>query len=166
MRIPGHLGLGSELADVLGRACAAARDLALGLADPAGGDLDRRRNMPGAASRVVINPASSVARHLCFPSAQARDLGGVPGQSSRCDALARRLGRWVALAAAVPLATPARLPATGRPWYAEEHRSELADQAQSGAGRRHQLLFAFRQLSSAVPAACALRSSRQRSAAP
>jgi hypothetical protein len=99
MRIPGHLGLGSELADVLGRACAAARDLALGLADPAGGDLDRRRNMPGAASRVVINPASSAARHLCFPSAQARDLGGVPGQSSRCDALARRLGRWVALAA-------------------------------------------------------------------
>lgn len=58
------------------------------------------------------------------------------------------------------------LPAADRARYAQEYRSELWELAQSGVGRRGQLMYALRQLLRVLPMGFALRSPQRRSAAP
>jgi len=65
------------------------------------------------------------------------------------------------------LAAAARLlPASDRARYAEEFRSELAEIARAGAGRRPQLAYAARQLMSARRLRADLRAPRRRGAVP
>jgi hypothetical protein len=70
------------------------------------------------------------------------------------------------LARRLLLAAARMLPAEDRDRYAEEFRSELADIALAGGGRRVQLAYAARQLRSAPRLRADLRSPQRRSAAP
>lgn len=58
------------------------------------------------------------------------------------------------------------LPAADRTRYVQEYLSELWDLTQADEGRLRQLLYAFRQLRSAISMSRALRSPRRRGAAP
>lgn len=61
---------------------------------------------------------------------------------------------------------PRLLPAADRARYGEEYRAELSEIAHTGAGRRSQLAYAARQLTSVRRLRAELRAPRQRGAAP
>ena len=63
-------------------------------------------------------------------------------------------------------ATARLLPAADRARYGEEYRAELSEIAHTGAGRRSQLAYAARQLTSVWRLRAELRAPRQRGAAP
>jgi hypothetical protein len=137
-------GLADDLDFVLGRARGLADDLAhyRGLAD-------------GLADGLAIDLVG-LAIDLVGDLALARALAGAGAPAGRVAPLAGRL-----LAAAARL-----LPAGDRARYAEEFRSELAELAAAGAGRRRQLAHAARVARSAPQLRAGLRAPRRRKAAP
>ena len=117
---------------------------------------------PYMLAMCAMSPVMLIGNHLAERARYSKsyDLNratgrraGEPGPSAP---LARRL---VAVAAR-------HLPAAERARYSEEFRSELAEIARAGGGRRAQLAYGARQVMSAVRLRAALRSPRQRSAAP
>jgi hypothetical protein len=122
----------NELLD--SRAAARARSLAddlsraRGLAD----DLFRARGLADILAR---------ASNITFPSDAEADANRNEPQRGRI-VVARSAGRLVAIAARL-------VPASHRSRYAEEFRCELWDQAEAGAGRWCQMLYAARQLARA-----------------
>jgi hypothetical protein len=145
-----------DVANVLAKLCVGARDLQHDRTLALDRDLDRASE--GARERVqAYNRASDLADTVNLVRVRA---------SNRAVQGRRRTVEMAPLAARLVAAAARLLPAGDRARYAEEFRSELAEIARSGAGRRPQLVYAVRQVISARRLRADLRAPRRRRAAP
>ena len=144
----------AEISDKLG--------LPIGSIGPARGRALERLRVLFASQDLPLADSltlGSDGAHQRQPAAQP-----APGQHEDAD---ERRARRVALAAGRLLTAAGwLLPATGRARYCEEYRYELWEIASNGGRRRHQLLYAIRQLTRAARMRHEVLSPRRRNASP
>ena len=115
--------------------------------------------------------ASQDSRHAPGPSlgsddTASREPAAPPDLGQDADMDERRTRRVALSAGRLLTAAKWLLPATGRARYCEEYRCELWEIASNGGDRRHQLLYAIRQLTRAVQMRREVLSPRRRNASP
>jgi hypothetical protein len=131
-----------------------ARDLSIGSVN----------NLGSARARARVSDLVSDLDGACnIAHALTRTLAR---DSSRAGQGQRGARRVAPLAGRLLTAVARLLPARDQARYAEEFRSELAEIARAGAGRRRQLAYAARVVLSALRLRADLRAPRRRRAAP
>jgi hypothetical protein len=120
-------------------------------------------------ARETISDKSALAEHLDVSIRCAHDLvdtlllapSVIRGARASYLRQRRSIGAWRLATAAARI-----LPMAARPRYEEEFKSELAEIACAGGGRRVQLAYAVRQVMSAARLRHELRAPQHRSAVP